>query len=113
MGIHDITTAPAGAPVRIELGGEVVAESRDAIALEEKGLPTRYYFPRADVRAELLPSDKQTHCPWKGDASYHSLGEHRDVAWFYPEPKQRVAAIRDHVAFYNDKVDVFIDDRLA
>jgi len=113
MGIHDITTAPAGAPVRIEIDGEVVAESHEAILLEEKGLPTRYYFPRADVRAELLRSDKRTHCPWKGDASYHSLGKHPDIAWFYPEPKKGVAMIRDHVAFFNDKVDVFIDDRLA
>ncbi|MEJ7785442.1 MAG: DUF427 domain-containing protein [Solirubrobacteraceae bacterium] len=108
MGIHDITTAPVGAPVRIELDGAVVAESDAAVVLEEQGLPARYYLPRADIGAELLPSDSNSHCPWKGDASYHSVGVHRDIAWFYPEPKQRVAAIRDHVAFYNDKVELFV-----
>lgn len=109
MSIHGITTAPAGVPVRVQIDGEVVAESNDAIRLEERGLPTRYYFPRPDVRAELLPSDKQTHCPFKGDASYHSIGEHRDIAWFYPEPKERVESIRDHVAFYNDRVELVVD----
>jgi uncharacterized protein (DUF427 family) len=104
---HDITTAPAGARVRVEIGGEVIAESDDAVALEETGLPTRYYLPRSDVRAELLPSDTTSHCPFKGDASYHSIGEHRDVAWYYPAPKEKVAAIRDRVAFW--KADVFVD----
>lgn len=111
MSIHGITTALAGVPVRVEIDGEVVAESENAIALQERGLPTRYYFPRADVRAELLPSEKQSHCPFKGDASYHSIGEHEDVAWFYPEPKERVEVIRDHVAFYNDRVDLVVDGR--
>jgi uncharacterized protein (DUF427 family) len=104
---HEITTAPAGAHIRIEIDGEVVAESDDAIALEETGLPTRYYLPRSDVSAELLDSDTHTHCPFKGDASYHSIGEHRDVVWYYPEPRDAVDAIRDHVAFWN--VDIFAD----
>jgi uncharacterized protein (DUF427 family) len=107
MAGHEITTAPAEARIRIEIDGEVVAESDNAIALEKTGLPTRYYLPRDDVRAALLPSATQTHCPFKGDASYHSIGEHQDVVWFYPEPKDEVGAIRDRVAFWN--VDIFAD----
>lgn len=108
---HQITTAPAGARVRVEIDGDVVAESEEAIALEETGLPTRYYLPRSDVRAELLPSDTRTHCPFKGDASYHSIGGRTDVVWFYPEPLPAVEAIRDRVAFW--KVDIFVDGERA
>ena len=107
MAPHEITTAPAGARVRIELDGQVVAESDDAIALHESGLPTRYYLPRGDVSAPLLDSDTTSHCPFKGDASYHSIGEHADVVWYYPDPKPAVADIRDRVAFWN--VDIFVD----
>lgn len=112
MPAHEITTAPVGARVRVELDGEVVAESDAALALEETGLPTRYYLPRADVRAELAPSDTTSHCPFKGDASYHSIGEHADVVWYYPEPKQDVAAIRDRVAFWK-AADIFVDGKRA
>ena len=104
---HEITVAPADARVRVEIDGAVVAESDAALALEETGLPTRYYLPRADVRAELLDSDHTSHCPFKGDASYHSIGERRNVVWYYPEPLEGVAAIRDRVAFW--KVDLFVD----
>ena len=104
--IHRIETHPVDGTVRVQLDGEVLAESTRALRLDERGLPPRYYLPREDVHAELLPSAKRTHCPFKGDAGYHSIGEHRDVAWFYAEPKERVAAIRDHVAFYDDRVEI-------
>jgi uncharacterized protein (DUF427 family) len=101
-----ITVEPVGTRVTATLDGEVIAASDDVLALDETGHRRRYYFPRADVTAELAPSDKRTHCPFKGDAGYHSIGEHRDVAWFYAEPKERVAAIRDHVAFYDERVEI-------
>jgi uncharacterized protein (DUF427 family) len=111
---HTVETHPAGKAIRIEVNGEVVAESSDAIALEETGLPTRWYLPRDDVRAGVLrPSDFHSHCPFKGDASYHHVAthvrEHDDLAWYYPEPLAAVAAIRDRVSFYNEKVAVFVD----
>lgn len=112
MPAHEITTAPVGARVRVELDGETVAESDDALVLEETGLPTRYYLPRADVRAELLPSDTTSHCPFKGDAAYHSIGEHADVVWYYPEPKENVAAIRGRVAFWKN-AGIFVDGEPA
>lgn len=109
---HEITTARSPVRVRVEIDGEVVAESDDAVLLEETGCPPRYYLPRSDVHAELAPSTHTTHCPFKGEASYHSIGEHVDVVWFYPEPKAGVAAIRDRVAFW--KVDIFADgERVA
>jgi uncharacterized protein (DUF427 family) len=115
MAFHEITTEPVAGRVRVEIDGEVVAQSDDAVALHEGSLPTRYYLPAADVRAELLrPSEHRSHCPFKGDASYHSVvtpggGEHRDVVWFYPEPNEAVAAIRDHLAFYNDRATIFLE----
>ena len=111
---HDITTQPAGARIRIEVDGEIVAESDDVIALSETGLPTRYYFPPQDVRPEFLrESNAHTVCPFKGTASYHDLhtpsGEHAAFVWHYPEPIEGVEAIRGRLAFYNDRVSVFVD----
>ena len=103
-----ISVTPVGARVRATLDGALIAESDAVLALDEPGHRRRFYFPRADVHAALAPSDKRTHCPFKGDAGYHSIGAHRDVAWFYAEPKERVGAIRDHVAFYDDRVEITV-----
>ncbi len=114
MSAHEITTAPAGSRIRVEIDGEVVAESDDAIALREAGLPTRYYLPAHDVRGDVLrESDTHTTCPWKGEASYHSVvtpsGEHTDLVWYYPEPREGVADIRDRLAFFDERASVFVD----
>src|SRR5215210_7837021 len=70
VGAHRITTHPCTRHIRVEHDGEVLAESDRAVALEETGLPTRYYLPRDDVRMELLePSGTTSHCPFKGDAT--------------------------------------------
>ncbi len=68
-----------------------------------------HYFPLASVNpAYLKPSDKQTVCPWKGTASYYTLEvdgqQNPDAAWFYPEPKDAAAQIKDHVAFWRGVV---------
>ena len=102
-------------PVEIVVGGEVVAESNRARFLFETGLPTRYYIPREDVRNDLLvASESHSACPYKGTASYYSLrlGERlfEDIVWFYPEPVREVAPIKDHLCFYNEKVDAVILD---
>jgi uncharacterized protein (DUF427 family) len=111
---HAVDAHRAGKTIRIEVDGEMVAESSDAIALEETGMRTRWYLPRDDVRAGILrPSDFHSHCPFKGEASYHhvltGVREHEDLVWYYPEPLDAVAAIRDRVCFYNEKVAVFVD----
>ena len=82
--------------------------------LFETNLPTRYYIPREDVGAELLPSDTQTQCPYKGAASYHSVkvGDtvHEDIVWYYPDPVHESAQIKDYLCFFNEKVDaVYVD----
>src|SRR4051812_16882078 len=99
--------------VRIEIGGEVVAETTRARLLFETGLPTRFYLPKDDVRAELRPSDRRTYCPYKGEASYWSLDaggrRRRDIAWSYEDPLPDGPLIKGLVAFWDDRVDVIFD----
>jgi uncharacterized protein (DUF427 family) len=84
------------------------------VTLGRRHLPPRYYIPPEDVRDDvLLSSDKETQCPYKGIASYHSVeagGETvEDLIWYYPEPITAVEGIRDHLCFYNEKVDLEVD----
>jgi uncharacterized protein (DUF427 family) len=101
--------------VRIELDGVVLAETRTPVLLFETGLPTRYYIDRTDVSfTNLEPSDTQSLCPYKGTTSgYWSvrIGEtvHPDLAWTYDYPLPAVTQIARMIAFYNEKVDVFVD----
>ncbi|WP_121713615.1 DUF427 domain-containing protein [Streptomyces sp. E5N91] len=105
LGGHRITVEPSERHVRVVHGGQVLAESDGALVLHETGLPDRYYIPPQDVRLDLLtPSDTQTHCPFKGDASYWSLPGAADLVWAYPDPKPEVAAIKDHLCFYEVEV---------
>jgi uncharacterized protein (DUF427 family) len=105
---HRIAVSPAGKPVRALFGGEVIAETREALAMKEGSYPVVYYFPRKDVRMERLErSTHRTHCPFKGDASYFSLkGGPRDAVWSYEQPFDEMAAIRAYLAFYPDKVQI-------
>jgi uncharacterized protein (DUF427 family) len=110
---HEIRTEAGSEHVRVEIDGVLVADTRRPVLLFETGMPVRYYIPREDLRRELLlGSSSQTHCPWKGDAGYLSarIGEHEheDVAWYYESPLPGVAAISDHVAFYNDRVEISV-----
>lgn len=107
---HRVDVLETSRHVRVAVGGTVVAESRRALALFETGLPPRWYFPPDDVRLDLLtPSDSRTGCAYKGFASYWSLGEEDDLAWFYPEPRREVEPIRDRIAFFNERVDIEVD----
>jgi uncharacterized protein (DUF427 family) len=81
-----------------------IAESDNTVVVENN-----HYFPRSSVRTELLrESDTHTVCPWKGTASYFSIevdgAVNSDAAWYYPEPKQAAAEIKDHIAFWNGVV---------
>ena len=102
-----IKTNPAGATVRVTLNGEVIAESRDAIAMKEGDYPVVYYIPRADVKMDrLVRSSHRTHCPFKGDAAYFSLVDGpADAVWSYEQPYDEMSVIKDRHAFYPDKVD--------
>lgn len=80
--------------------GVVIAESSDTVVVEGN-----QYFPRSSVNPDyLVESATSSVCPWKGTASYFSLNvegkENRDAAWYYPEPKDAAAEIKDHVAFW-------------
>ena len=105
---HRITTKPAGARVRVKVKGEVVADSRDAIVLQESKYPPVYYLPRKDVKMECLArTSHSTHCPFKGDASYFSfVNGPENAVWSYEQPYDEVAAIREHLAFYPDKAEI-------
>jgi uncharacterized protein (DUF427 family) len=100
--------------VQVTVGDELVADSVRTRALFETGLPTRYYFPAEDVRLELLePSPKRTRCAYKGSASYWHVragGElHDDLAWTYANPQHDAELVRDHIAFFNERVDLDVD----
>jgi uncharacterized protein (DUF427 family) len=100
--------------VRVEIDGVTVAETTNARLLFETGLPTRYYVPKTAVRQDLLePSDTRSHCPYKGEASYYSarIGDavHQDIAWYYNTPLPESQKVAGLVAFYDEKVDTYVD----
>ena len=110
---HRVDVRRTARPVRIEVDGEVVAETTRARVLDETSLPVRFYLPREDVRAELHPSPRRTYCPYKGEASYWSVDaggrRHENLGWSYEQPLPDVTAITGLVAFWDEVVDVFVD----
>ena len=108
---------PTSRQMRVELDGVVLAESTNARVLFETGLPPRWYIPKTDVRMELLaPTGTATHCPYKGQAQYWAVrvGDRlvEDLAWSYRTPLPESQKIAGLVAFYNERVDLFIDGQL-
>jgi uncharacterized protein (DUF427 family) len=112
---HHIKTKPAGTRVRVTLKGELVADTSDAIALEEAMgsgkstvAPVVYYIPRKDVKMDrLVRTSHRTHCPFKGDASYFSFKSGPENAvWSYEQPYDEMTVIKDLLAFYPDKVEI-------
>lgn len=107
---------PTPKRVRVIIGGETVADSRSAMLLHESGLQPVYYFPPEDVRSDLFePTDKHTHCPKKGDASYYTIrvGDRviKNGAWYYPEPLDDAPdALEGLIAFYWGKVDIWMEE---
>jgi uncharacterized protein (DUF427 family) len=95
--------------VRVEKHGQLLAESTRPLLLFETGLVTRYYLPREDILAPIVESDRHSICPYKGVASYYTVGGNKDIAWYYPEPLPGVEAVRGLVAFWNERVDLFDD----
>jgi len=111
---HSITITPTDVHVEVVLDGEKVAESDSPVLLEETGLPTRYYLPREHVRTELLrPTNRETTCPFKGEASYWSLAVGDDVydnlVWSYEAPIAEAEGITGLMCFYNERVDLIVD----
>ena len=96
-------------PVRIELDGEVLAETTQARMLFETGIHTRFYVPKDDVRHDLTPSDQRSYCPYKGEASYWTVAGHQNIAWSYEEPLPDGPPVQGLVAFWDERVDVIVD----
>ena len=109
---HPITVAPAGRRMRARVGQHVIADSAAAVELKEADYPAVVYFPRKDVETGFLSkTERTTHCPYKGDASYYSMlvnGElYENVVWSYEAPFPAMEAITGMVAFYADRVEVY------
>jgi uncharacterized protein (DUF427 family) len=107
---HPITIERNPNRVMVKAAGRVVADTRDAFILREAGYPAVQYVPRKDVDLTLLNrTDRATYCPYKGDCSYFSipLGGDRstNAVWSYEAPYSAVMLIKDHLAFYPDRVD--------
>jgi len=112
---HPITIERNPARIVISVAGRVVADTRDALTLREAHYPAVQYIPRKDVDMALLTrTDHATYCPYKGDCAYFSipLGGDRstNAVWTYEAPYEAVSPIKDHLAFYPDRVDA-IEER--
>ena len=106
-----IKVRPAEGTWVVRAGGAVLGESSAALELTEGDYPPVIYFPRDDIAMDFLDaSEKTSHCPYKGDASYFSIVTKstvlKDVVWTYETPKDGVQGIKDHLAFYPDQVAV-------
>ena len=96
--------------VRVESDGLLLAESSRPLLLFETGLPTRFYLPPADIAVDLLSSETVSDCAYKGRASYFSVpGGRSDIAWTYRDPLREAEPVRDHIAFFNERVDIVVD----
>ena len=104
---HRIETKPAGMRVRVTLAGESIADTCNAIVMNEGDYSAVYYVPRTDVRmGRLTRTTHTTYCPYKGHASYYSVANGpANAAWSYEQPYDEMAGIKDLLAFYPDKFD--------
>ena len=109
---HPITMERSAEHVAVRSGSVVIAESARALEMREASYAPVFYVPLEDVHQDLLrQSDHHTYCPYKGEASYYDIidGDGTDLAaavWYYGDPYPAVAEIKDHVAFYADRLTV-------
>lgn len=110
---HPITVNPTGKRVVVRVNGEIVADTNEALELQESTYPAVQYIPLKDVVPDVLTrTDTSTYCPFKGEAGYYSVttggGTVDDAIWFYEQPYPAVAAIAGHAAFYPDKAEITV-----
>jgi len=110
---YRIPTKPAGVRVQVTFNGVVIADTRDAIRMDEGSYPAVYYIPRKDVRMDrLVRTAHTTHCPYKGHASYFTLSSGGRIAenaiWSYETPYDEMSVIKELLAFYPEKVDSIV-----
>jgi uncharacterized protein (DUF427 family) len=107
---HPITVTPNHNRVVVTVGGKVIADTRNALTLQESTYPPVQYVPLENVdQSALVRTETESYCPYKGDASYYSIKVDDttavDAVWEYQSPYPPVADIKGHVAFYPDRVD--------
>jgi uncharacterized protein (DUF427 family) len=107
---HPITISPAEGTVRVTVAGKIVAESTQALRLEERGYSPVYYLPRSDADMSLLVrTTHYTYCPYKGDCAYYSIpiggSRSENAVWMYERPHEAVTDIKEYLAFYPSRVD--------
>lgn len=107
---HVVAVRPFDGRVAVTFGGETIADTRQALAVEESGYGAVYYLPRQDVRMDLAArTEHATHCPFKGDATYYSFAvdgqASENAAWSYEAPFDEAAALEGYLAFYTNRVD--------
>jgi uncharacterized protein (DUF427 family) len=105
---HKVIESQAQGRVTVTVDGEIVADSRDAIRVDEDGSPPRYYFPRSDVKMDRLARTETTSvCPFKGKANYFSLRSGgrtiTDAVWTYEEPFEEHPGLAKRIAFWSEK----------
>jgi uncharacterized protein (DUF427 family) len=109
---HPITISPSEKRVRVRLGGEIIADTSDALDLKESTYPVVHYVPRSAVQMDrLVKTDHSTHCPYKGDASYFSIiakdgTRVENAVWSYERPFPAMREIANYLAFYPNKVEI-------
>lgn len=111
---HRITIESCDSQVTVVFNENIIAESRQALVLLQQGHKPVYYFPRRDVRMDLLNgTSKKTFCPFKGDANHWALtskDRHVEIAaWSYINPLDEVGMIKDYIAFYPEAIDKIIE----
>jgi uncharacterized protein (DUF427 family) len=108
-----VDAIPSSRHVEVCLDGRTLADTRRPVILYETWLPARYYVPAEDVDlGQLEETDLLTRCPYKGIASYWSVRdapEGKNIVWSYRDPIPAVHVIKDHIAFYNEVVDITVD----
>jgi uncharacterized protein (DUF427 family) len=107
---HPITITRNSNRVRVSFAGRVIADTKNALTLKEGSYKPALYIPRADTEMTLLAAtDRRTHCPYKGDASYFTISVDgrtaENAVWSYEQPYPAMAEIKEHLAFYPDRVD--------
>jgi uncharacterized protein (DUF427 family) len=115
---HPITIERNPSRVIVSVAGRVIADTKAALTLREAAYPAVQYIPRQDVDMALLArTEHGSYCPYKGDAAYYSIpagGERATNAiWTYEAPYPAVAVIKDHLAFYPDRVDAIEEQPAA
>ena len=110
---HRVDVRRSSRSVRVELDGEVLAETSRPTVVFETNLPVRFYLPPEDVRGDRRPTEKRTYCAYKGQASYWSFEVNgrpvENLAWTYEEPLPDATAVAGLIAFFDERVDVVLD----